>query len=301
MPRRVSPAVPPTGDRTAAFGNRGEYPSRMAGDSFEVRPFPRGRGEIVDALEVGVRRHMVHALLELDVTRARQLIRDHEARGGERLSFTAFVVASLARAIDQDRRLHACRDWRGRLVLFDEVDVVTLVESEVDAVAIPHVIRAANRKTVREIHDEVRRVQARPAASAQRSGALARLSRYVPGFARRAFFRVLRRSPRLMKRAAGTTLVTSVGMFGVGAAWAIGIVPLHTACLTVGGITAKPWIVDGRVEPREILALTASVDHDLVDGAPAARFAKRLQELVEGAEVLREPTGKAAARSWRPA
>ena len=31
----------------------------------------------------------------------------------------------------------AYRDWRGRLVLFDEIDVVTLVESEVDAVAIP--------------------------------------------------------------------------------------------------------------------------------------------------------------------
>jgi pyruvate/2-oxoglutarate dehydrogenase complex dihydrolipoamide acyltransferase (E2) component len=260
----------------------------MPGDSFEVRPFPRGRRDVIDALEVGVRRHMVHALLELDVTRPRQLIRDHGARTGERVSFTAFVVASLARAIDRDRRLHAYRDWRGRLVLFDEVDVVTLIESEIDAVAIPHVIRAANRRTVREIHGEIRRVQAAPAASAQRSGALARLSRFVPGPVRRFFFRVLRRSPRLMKRTAGTTLVTAVGMFGVGAAWAVGIVPLHTACLTVGGISVKPGIVDGRVEPREVLALTASVDHDLVDGAPAARFAKHLRELVEGAELLRD-------------
>jgi pyruvate/2-oxoglutarate dehydrogenase complex dihydrolipoamide acyltransferase (E2) component len=263
----------------------------MSRDSFEVRPFPRGRGDVIDALEVGVRRHMVHALLELDVTRARRLIREREARGGERISFTAFVVASLARAIDRDRRLHACRDWRGRLVLFDEVDVVTLVESEVDAVAIPHVVRAANRRTVLEIHGEIRRVQTAPASSAQRSGALARLSRFVPGAARRLFLRLLRRSPRLMKRSAGTTLVTSVGMFGLGAAWAVGIVPLHTACLTVGGISTKPWIVDGRVEPREILALTASVDHDLVDGAPAARFARQLGELLEGAEVLRELGG----------
>ena len=143
---------------------------------FATRPFPRERRDIVDALEVGVRRHMVHALLELDVTRARQLIRDREAAAGERLSFTAFIVASLARALDADRRLQAYRDWRGRLVLFDEVDVVTLVESEVDAVAIPHVIRAANRRTFREIHDEIRRVQAEPEASAQRSGLLARLS-----------------------------------------------------------------------------------------------------------------------------
>jgi pyruvate/2-oxoglutarate dehydrogenase complex dihydrolipoamide acyltransferase (E2) component len=260
----------------------------MSRASFEVRPFPRERRDIVDALEVGVHRHMVHALLELDVTRARQLIRDHEASAGESVSFTAFVVASVARAIAADKRLHAYRDWRGRLVLFDDVDVVTLIESEVDAVAIPHVVRAANRRTLREIHGEIRRIQAEPAASAQRSGALVRLSAITPGLLRRLFFRVLRRNPQWLKRTAGTTLVTAVGMFGTGAGWAVGIAPLHTLCLTVGGITAKPGLVDGRIEPREYLALTASIDHDIVDGAPAARFAKRLRELIEGAEVLRD-------------
>jgi pyruvate/2-oxoglutarate dehydrogenase complex dihydrolipoamide acyltransferase (E2) component len=260
----------------------------MPRPSFELKPFPRERHDIVDALEVGRRRHVVHALLELDVTRARALIREGAASGGERLSFTAFVVATVARAIAVDRRLHAYRDWRGRLVLFDDVDVVTLVESELDAVAVPHVIRAANRRTVREIHDEIRRVQATPGASAQRSGALARLSRAVPGAARRLFLRTLRRSPHALKRVAGTTLVTAVGMFGMGAGWAVGIVPLHTLCVTIGGITWKPTVVDGRIEPREVLAITASIDHDLVDGAPAARFARHLRELVESAALLAE-------------
>src|SRR5512133_798760 len=151
----------------------------MSRATFEVKPFPRERRDVVDALEVGVHRHMVHALLELDVTHARQLIRDREASAGERLSFTAFIVASLARAIDADKRLHAYRDWRGRLVLFDEGDVVTLVESERAAVAIPHTVRAATRRTVIEIHDEIRRVQADPATSPQRSGRLMRLSAFA--------------------------------------------------------------------------------------------------------------------------
>jgi pyruvate/2-oxoglutarate dehydrogenase complex dihydrolipoamide acyltransferase (E2) component len=260
----------------------------MSRAPFEVKPFPRERHDVVDALEVGVHRHMVHALLEFDVTRARQLIRDRETSAGEKLSFTAYIVASLARALDVDKRLHAYRDWRGRLVLFDEVDVVTLVESEVDAVAIPHVIRAANRRTLREIHDEIRRIQAEPGASAQRSGILMQLSPLVPGFLRRLFLRALRKDPHWLKRTAGTTLVTAVGMFGIGGGWAVGIVPLHTLCLTVGGITRKPGLVDGRVEARECLALTASMDHDIVDGAPAARFARHLRELIEGAEVLQD-------------
>jgi pyruvate/2-oxoglutarate dehydrogenase complex dihydrolipoamide acyltransferase (E2) component len=51
--------------------------------------------------------------------------------------------------------------------------------------------------------------------------------------------------------------------------------------LTVGGIVEKPGIVDGRIELREYLSLTISFDHDIVDGAPAARFAAHLKQLIE--------------------
>ncbi|HKT37817.1 MAG TPA: 2-oxo acid dehydrogenase subunit E2, partial [Ktedonobacterales bacterium] len=40
-------------------------------------------------------------------------------------------------------------------------------------------------------------------------------------------------------------------------------------------------LVDGHPVVREYLNLTISIDHDLVDGAPAARFTKRLKELIE--------------------
>lgn len=253
---------------------------------FEVVPFADERRAIVAALDVGARRHVVHALLEIDVTRARELIRERAAATGERLSFTAFVVACVARAIDRNRLLHAYRDWRGRLVLFDEVDVVALVESEVDHVAVPHVLRAANRKTVRELHDELRRVKSEPATSEQRSGRLMRLSRRVPGFAIGLFLRAMRRSPQWLKRTSGTALVTSIGMFGSGFGWGVGIVPLHTLAVTIGAIARRPGAVDGRVELREHLALTLSVDHDVVDGAPAARFAAELRTLLERGDGL---------------
>jgi pyruvate/2-oxoglutarate dehydrogenase complex dihydrolipoamide acyltransferase (E2) component len=229
---------------------------------------------------------MVHALLEVDVTRPRTLIREREARTGERLSFTAFLVASVARAIHADPLLHAYRDWRGRLVFFDDVDVVTLIEPDAGEAAIPHVLRAANRRSVEELHAEIRAVQAEPKRSAQRSGLLARASAITPGVLRRLFMRLLRRNPRWLKRTAGTTLVTAIGMFGMGRGWAVGIVPLHTLALTVAGIAAQPGAVEGRIEVREVLSMTASVDHDIVDGAPAARFARRLRELIERADVL---------------
>ena len=44
---------------------------------------------------------------------------------------TAFIIACLA-AIDVNKRMHAYRDWRNRLILFDDVDVNTLFEVEAD-------------------------------------------------------------------------------------------------------------------------------------------------------------------------
>ena len=134
----------------------------MTRNAYMVVPFEARRQVVVDSLEIGARRHIVHGLAEVDVTRARRYIREHKARTGETLSFTAFVAVCLARAVDANKLVHAYRDWRNRLILFDEVDVVVMIEAEVDRVATPHVIRAVNKRTFREIHDEIRAVQIQP-------------------------------------------------------------------------------------------------------------------------------------------
>lgn len=50
----------------------------------------------------------------------------------------------------------------------------------------------------------------------------------------------------------------------------------------------EPGVHDDAIRIREYLNLTISFDHDIVDGAPAARFAKSLRELIESASVLSE-------------
>jgi pyruvate/2-oxoglutarate dehydrogenase complex dihydrolipoamide acyltransferase (E2) component len=75
---------------------------------------------------------LIHGLLEVDVTHARALLRKHTARTGEMLSFTAFIVACLVHAVDQDQRAQAYRNWRNRMIVFDEVDVVTLIEGRIE-------------------------------------------------------------------------------------------------------------------------------------------------------------------------
>ena len=259
-------------------------------DRFDILPFPPERGVVVDAGYLGTGRHIAYGLVEVDITRARELRRLLSAKDGTKISFTAFIAACLARAIASNPKVQAYRDWRGRLVVFHDVDVVTMIEAEQGAVAIPHIIRDANRRSVRDISDEIRSIQTSPGKSEQQGGLVA-LAPRIPRFVRLLFFRAVKKNPHWFKRLQGTVVVTSVGMFGRGGGWGIGFLPTHTLGLTVGGIARKPGVHEDRAEVREYLHLTLSFDHDIVDGAPAARFARKFIELVEMATVLEEAEG----------
>src|SRR5690606_5136205 len=92
---------------------------------FTIAPYPRSRAFVVDAARVAAGKHMIHGLIEFDVTGPRRWLRAHKERTGESLSFTAFVLHCVGAAVAEDPMIHACRDWRGRLVLFDDVDINT--------------------------------------------------------------------------------------------------------------------------------------------------------------------------------
>jgi pyruvate/2-oxoglutarate dehydrogenase complex dihydrolipoamide acyltransferase (E2) component len=65
-------------------------------------------------------------------------------------------------------------------------------------------------------------------------------------------------------------------------------VPLSASAVAVavGSLVGRTVMVGGNPVEREHLCLTISFDHDLIDGAPAARFTKRFAELISGGEAL---------------
>ena len=235
---------------------------------------------MVDGGRMGLQKHTVHGLVEFDITRPREAIRQHKAQTGETLSFSAFFLACLGKAIDMNKHMHAYRNWRNQLIIFDEVDVNTLFEVEVDGKKTirPHILRGVNKKTLRELHLEIRAFQ-QEHSSSQESKFIDRFV-LLPGFIRRLFLWFLFRNPQRIKDFYGTVLVSSLGMFGTGGGWGLPV-PNHTLQLTLGGIAKKPGIFEDRVEAREYLSVTVSFDHDVIDGAPAARFTQRLKELIE--------------------
>ena len=250
-----------------------------------VLPYPRTRLLMVDGGRMASRKHTVHGLVEFDVTVARERIRQHKAQTGEALSFSAFFLACLGKAIDKNKQVQGYRNWRNQLVIFDDVDVNMLFEVEVDGKKTirPRILRGVNKKSIREVHEEIRAFQSEHQTSEE--------SKFIdwfvrlPAFARRFFLWILFKDPQRIKDYYGTVLVTSIGMFGNGSGWGIPV-PNHTLQFTLGGICEKPGVVEHRIEVREYLSVTISFDHDIVDGAPAARLAQRLKELIESGSGL---------------
>jgi pyruvate dehydrogenase E2 component (dihydrolipoamide acetyltransferase) len=78
----------------------------------------------------------------------------------------------------------------------------------------------------------------------------------------------------------GTFSVSNAGMFGVESFTAV-INPPEAAILAVGAATPTPVVQDGQVVVRDVMKLTLSSDHRVLDGAVSARFLQELKRLLE--------------------
>jgi pyruvate/2-oxoglutarate dehydrogenase complex dihydrolipoamide acyltransferase (E2) component len=250
----------------------------------QVIPYPKARHFMEEAIRSTHHKPMMHGLIEVDVTKARAYLRDVKARTGESLSFTAFMIACLGRAVDEHKYVHALRKGRQHLILFGDVDVLTWIEREIagQPQVLPDIVRAANRKTFREIHDEIRTAQVRDVAKIEVGGAKA--AQRLPAWLFRPYFSLAipigKRFPRVWKQSWGTVTISAVGMVGKSAGWGIPPSSPSICWITVGGIGRKQEDVD-RESAREYLNLTVSFDHNMMDAAPAARFTERFKELIE--------------------
>lgn len=261
--------------------------------SYQLIDLPSARRDTPNFLDMYWWKHYIYGLLEVDVTVARQFIAEHKARTGEAMSFTGYLAFCLARAVDENKEVQAYLKGRKQLIIFDEVDVGLPIEREVDGKRAPigHIIRRANHKTFLEIHQEIRSIQTGPVPPSKGLPPWFRFFLMLPWPLPKMFSALInavrRHDPTISVALGGTVAVTAVGMFGKRGGW--GLVPFPQSLgLVVGGIARKPGLVDDRVEPREMLSLTVVFDHDVVDGAPAARFVRRLVELIESGYGLVE-------------
>ncbi len=247
----AGPGVETPAQARAERIDRGGPPATGAPTAaYESRPFLKVRRGYADVLTASRRKDIVHGLFEIDATLARSLLHDLRSSGVD-VSFTAFLVHALAQAVDEDRSVQAYRRHH-RLIIFDDVDVNTQIETTIDGQRLAQtlMIRAANRKTVNELTSEIRRAQHRD-PTAQRRYRRTLLFLTLPRLLRTLAWRVVLAEPTLFKQLDGTVALSAIGMFGPAGGWGIPVAP-STLMITVGGIAGKPPV--RRRRPRRARA-----------------------------------------------
>lgn len=228
----------------------------------------------------------IHSLAQVDITEPRRMIRELQRSNGEKLSFTAYIVYCLAQVLKQHPRLNTFIR-RNRLILLDDITVSVLIEREFmgEKVPEPMSINAVQNLTYREVSQRIGEAQRQ---SAHALGALSGMTwiRFIPGFLLKAFVRMADRNIKLAKTY-GKVAVTAVGMFSKEPVW---FIPhgSATVLITVGSIEKRMVFNGTDQEERELLCLTGSFDHNIVDGAPAARFMNHFLETLKSGAYLKD-------------
>ena len=90
---------------------------------------------------------------------------------------------------------------------------------------------------------------------------------------------------RASELAAPSIIVTSLGDAEVDAVFPI-IQPPQVAIVGSGAVSSRPWVVDGKVEPRQLIVLSLGADHRVTDGRLGAQFLAGIAERLAAPEKL---------------
>ncbi len=192
----------------------------------------------------------------VDVTRSVELLermREHPKFAGIRVTPLTLVAAGLIHAVRRSPRINGRWDEAaGEIVLPDHIDL-GIATATPRGLLVPHV-PYADRLSLPDLAQALAQL-----ADTARSGLA---------------------TPAQLS--GGTITVTNVGVFGVDGGTPI-INPGQAAILCSGRIAPRPWVVDGSLAVREVMELSLSFDHRMVDGAIGS------QALSDVARFLQDP------------
>ena len=237
----------PVPERKAATG-----PLPYHEDEYERVPHTMMRKTIARRL-TAAKQEVPHFYLKVDVVADRLLdLRaqlNEAANGAFKLSVNDFIIKAAAMALVDVPRANA--SWTDEAILRHKHAHISVAVALEDGLITP-VVRYAERKSVVEISQEIKALAARA-----REGKLA---------------------PE--EYTGGTFTVSNLGMFGIKEFAAI-INPPEAAILAVG--TAEPRVVveDGKPVVRQVMTLTLSCDHRVIDGALGAELLAAIKRRLE--------------------
>jgi pyruvate dehydrogenase E2 component (dihydrolipoamide acetyltransferase) len=216
----------------------------------ELQPLSGLREAIAERLSASWReRPHVTLTTEADATNLVSARQQAIVELGEKVSYNAFLVTLVARALREHPHVN-CRLTEAGIARLAQTNIGVAVDTE-RGLLVP-VVRDAASKNLIQVHRALQELIERAVAGHSLPDDLT----------------------------GGTFTITNLGPYEIDAFTPI-INPPESAILGVGRIVARPVAVGGQVVLRDVVTLSLSFDHRLIDGAPAARFLQRVKQIVE--------------------
>ncbi|MGH9944375.1 MAG: dihydrolipoamide acetyltransferase family protein, partial [Pyrinomonadaceae bacterium] len=264
QPTTTAPAAPtsevatpaPQQQPAAARSFQQQQPRIEGGSPFRDEPVSKMRSVIARRLVTSIG-PVPHFFLtaEIEMDRAADLRRQlNELDKETKISFNDIILKVAAVALVQHPQVNASFQEQA-IRYYERADIGVAVAIE-DGLITP-VVRAAERKSIGQISREVR-------ALAER----ARQRKLTPE-----------------EYTGGTFSVSNLGMFGIDEFTGV-INPPEAAILAVGAVQPKPVARDGEVLVRQMMRVTMSCDHRVIDGATGAQFLQTFKQTLENPLLL---------------
>jgi len=257
-----------------------------------ISQFSKNRKNIQLFLGEGHRKHKVHAFLELDVTKAKTTIHDLKKQNID-ISFTGWLIKCIADSLISHPQLNSHKQGKNHLITYNTVDIAMAIERKTQTETRPlgYILRNADTKKIDEITTEIRTIQQQEIKkdTILLGNTLSPLEQWVtnaPLFLKKIALRILRNSGKRKQKYMGTASVTSIGMKGYFPGWIIPLGGTTTSLFAIGGITKKPGVKNNQIAICDYLHMTITIDHDIVDGGPLARFVDDLTTKIEHGYAL---------------
>jgi pyruvate dehydrogenase E2 component (dihydrolipoamide acetyltransferase) len=187
---------------------------------------------------------------EIEMNRVVEMRRSINELDAElKISINDVIIKVAAAALIQHPQVNASFQDRA-IRYYERADIGVAVAIE-DGLITP-VVRSADQKSLSQIAGEVRELAER-----------ARSRKLLPE-----------------EYTGATFSISNLGMLGIDEFTAV-INPPEAAILAVGAVTPKPVVRDGQVVVRQMMRVTMSCDHRVIDGATGARFLQTFKRFLE--------------------
>jgi pyruvate/2-oxoglutarate dehydrogenase complex dihydrolipoamide acyltransferase (E2) component len=244
----------------------------------------------------------VYGYMEVDVTRSLEMIEDYSRKKGVRVTLTHLVGKAVAHCLNQrpeiNGMIRGSRIYlRDNVTLFFQVNIPGKGPDKVkEATLSGCTVENAENLSSAEIADKIqKKVELIRSHKDPEFSKNMDMFKFIPWFLCGWYldlasfliyglnwdlnFLGLPRDPF------GSVMITNVGSLGIDVAYAplcpYTRVPL---LVTVGAVKKKPWVVDDQIQIRQIMSVTVTFDHRMIDGIHAAKLSEEFKKCFENPE-----------------